>query len=149
MDTHTIKTLIRLAESADVPAMKQCVMEAFAPFRAKISGIPPIEDGLTDNMDGCINLVAENSGTVVGMAVVSCHNTTAVLKHLAVSPTAQGLGVGRALVIAAMEQARNHAAKALHLTTHCEMIETQKFYELQGFIETGREGTRVFMAHKI
>ena len=55
------------------------------------------------------------------------------VRALAVSPAAQGKGVGRALVGAAVERARERGSRHLVLSTQPAMLAAQRLYRAAGF----------------
>ena len=68
----------------------------------------------------------------VGQVVAGSHE--AEIRALAVRPQAQGAGVGRALVGAAIERATRLGASYLVLSTEPEMRAAHRIYERAGFI---------------
>ena len=62
-------------------------------------------------------LVAEVDGAIVGTAGLEVHGDAALLRSVAVAPAWRGLGIGRALVQAAIADARQRHVKNLHLLT--------------------------------
>jgi ribosomal protein S18 acetylase RimI-like enzyme len=60
----------------------------------------------------------------------------AVFRMLAVSPAAQGRGIGRALVEACLDRARARGAATMRLSTQPEMTAAHRIYEQLGFTRT-------------
>jgi len=83
--------------------------------------------------------VASDSGTVVGLATMSIEgwNRRAVLHHLYVAPSARRQGVGRALVEAAMTEARYRDTRCLWVETQTVNYGAIRFYERAGFSWSG------------
>ena len=86
-------------------------------------------------------LVAEQDGDVVGMAHVAPSEAAnashrAEVQRVAVAEHARGLGVGRALMRAAEDEARARGVTLLWLTTH-DGTEACAFYEAIGYARLG------------
>lgn len=89
-------------------------------------------------------LVAERDGVVVGLAtlhvasVLNRPRDVAWLTALVIDAAARGSGVGRALVEAVEQRAREAGCEWLSVTTHSDRAEARAFYPRVGFDETGR-----------
>ena len=86
-------------------------------------------------------VVARQDGQVVGFLALRDHNpSTAKIHVMAVSPDAQRIGIGRALVLEAVERASASNTKLLEVKTlgpsHPDPFYagTRMFYEAMGFI---------------
>ena len=88
-------------------------------------------------------LVAELDGAVAGYALlargfpVPAHAHVLVLNGLAVAPEAGGRGVGRALVEAAVAEARRRGARKLTLRVLGPNAVARRLYARCGFVEEG------------
>lgn len=82
--------------------------------------------------------VAELGGVVVGFLETTAHGDHLTIDTLAVAPTSQGRGVGRALLAHADHAARALGARRLELFTNVAMSESLAFYARAGFVETDR-----------
>lgn len=60
----------------------------------------------------------------------------AVVRLLAVPPSARGRGVGMALVRAAVEAARHDGCRLVRLSTQDDMLAAMRLYERAGFLRT-------------
>lgn len=88
-------------------------------------------------------LAARLDGRVVGGATVVLHpgsplaeslpEGSAGLRMLAVDPTAQGHGIGRALVEATIDLCRRHGLRRLGLHTQEVFVHARRLYESMGF----------------
>lgn len=134
---------IRCATPDDTTALAACIRAAYAPFLQAGFSLPPVADGIADDIRDHHVWVAEDAQGLIGGAVLAL-GKTAHLANLAVDPAAAGQGVGRALIAQTISAARNAGFDRLHLTTHAQMTKTQAFYRRLGWIEAGREGEKVY-----
>ena len=78
--------------------------------------------------------VARRGGEVVGTSAVLPHGDGVFeLLKLAVTPSAQGLGLGRRLVEACLEYARERGAQRLVLLSNSQLEAALRLYESLGF----------------
>lgn len=88
-------------------------------------------------------LVAERDGDVVGYLALRpptpmpCHAHVLEVVGLAVDPAQQGSGVGRALVSAAVAEARRRGARRLTLRVLGPNAVARRLYESAGFVVEG------------
>ena len=101
MATETVMTRIRRATDADLPAI-----EAFIePFVDDGKLLPRTFDELSELLPSFF--IAEADGQIVGCAALEIYSRKlAEIRSLAVSPAMQGRGVGKLLVEACIELAR-------------------------------------------
>ena len=87
-------------------------------------------------------LVADDGGTVAGTVALQTWGPSSEvargpdeieMRAFAVAPAAQGRGVGRALVDAAVERARAAGLRHLVLSTQPGMLAAQRIYRAAGF----------------
>ena len=134
--------IIRRASDADVEALTEVIMAAYAPYREL--GIPAVEEGVADDIIRHHVWVAELDGQIVGGIVVMLDGQ-AHIANLAVDPQASGGGIGRALVVRACAAAKADGFDAIELATHRAMTGTQQFYRKLGWVMTGRDGNKVYL----
>jgi ribosomal protein S18 acetylase RimI-like enzyme len=90
-------------------------------------------------------IVAERSGSLVGSVGYSAPHAApggkqslpaawAVIRSLAVDPSARGSGIGRALALECLARARRDGAATVGLTTHERMSVAKSMYEGMGFV---------------
>lgn len=96
---------VRLARRDEAEALAALIREAFQTEAAVYGDIPPLHETAADleaTFDaGDVTLVAELDSTVVGtVRGETMTDNTLVVRRLAVLPTARGLGIGRALLVA-------------------------------------------------
>ena len=138
--------MIRPATAEDLPAMCRIVEAAYAPHAAVIGRRPaPMDEDHAAQIaagqvwiappDGVLVLVETEQGLLVD--------------NVAVDPSAQGKGIGRALLAFAEAEARRRGVARLLLYTHARMTANIALYRRLGWRETHRglqDGfDRVFM----
>lgn len=154
--TDVLPPVIRPIQPAEYPAEVALLRAAYGggPYAAELDGNPEWERSVSDtagrDADGRV-LVAEEGGELLGAASVlrsdSSHAKLALageaeLRLVAVSPAAQGRGIGEALVRAGLEEALRWGAPALRLDTGIRNP-AQRLYARLGFERTGdRDGDR-------
>ena len=93
--------------------------------------------------------VAESGGAIVGLLIVGPTDEGFVVENVAVHPSQQGKGLGRALLELAETKARGAGFDSIYLFTHEKMTENQALYARIGYVEYERrvegELARVFM----
>jgi ribosomal protein S18 acetylase RimI-like enzyme len=82
--------------------------------------------------------VAHDAAEVVGVLVLHERDTALLIENVAVHPSRQGRGIGRALVAFAEEQARAAGLAEVTLYTNARMTANLRFYPALGYAETGR-----------
>ena len=93
---------------------------------------------ILDN-DRQVLLVARHEGAVCGlvgldfMYYLPLGTTTCRVTALVVTPTAQGLGIGRALLKEAERRARSGGASRIELTSGAQRTEAHAFYRACGY----------------
>jgi predicted N-acetyltransferase YhbS len=79
-------------------------------------------------------LFARMDGVIVGTCALLKHSDRMYeLAKLAVSPESRGHGVGRRLMQAALERAREQGAETVVLATSTKLVEANRLYESFGF----------------
>lgn len=134
--------VLRYAEgAADMDAVRALFREyeaglgvslCFQGFEAELAGLP----GKYADPAGCI-LLADADGQPVGV-VALCGETngdTAEMKRLYVKPGSRGLGLGRRLAAATIDEARKRGHRRLRLHTLSRLVEAVALYRSLGFAE--------------
>lgn len=94
-------TKIRAASEADIPALQQFIK----PFVEAGKLLPRTHDELEDLLESIF--IAELDGQIVGCVALEIYSRKlAEVRSLAVSQDVQGMGVGRLLVDACLQRAR-------------------------------------------
>jgi N-acetylglutamate synthase-like GNAT family acetyltransferase len=115
---------IRPAEHADLPVMAELIQ----PFVDAGQLLPRTMDELEELL-GSYFVAALPDGTVVGCAVLEIYSKKlAEIRSLAVSPDAQGMGIGRLLVRACVERAQQRDILEVMAITQSE-----DFFKACGF----------------
>lgn len=154
--TDASSPLIRPIRTAEYPQEVALLRAAYGagPYAEELAGNPEWERSEGDtagrDADGRV-LVAEDRGALLGAASVLRHDSAhaklagpgeAELRLVAVSPLAQGRGIGEALVRAGLEEALGWGATALRLDTGVRNP-AQRLYARLGFARTeARDGDR-------
>ena len=138
--------MIRRATLADVPGLRAAIEAAYGPFQDAGLDLPPVSDGLDDDVRDNFVWVAETNLRILGGVVLVLRDDQAHLANLAVHPDAAGQGIGRALINTATTAARDKGFTTIALATHADMTATRAFYARLGWTETGSEGTKAYMS---
>lgn len=132
---------LRVAVTADEPAVRAVAEAAYAPFVAEIGRRPAPMDGpfAARIAEGAVTVAEEADGTLIGYVIAHAEGAdTWHVENLAVAPAAQGRGVGARLLAAAEARAREAGAETVTLYTNEAMRGAQAFYARAGYAETDR-----------
>lgn len=140
---------IRPAHLHDAPALARCIDLAYAAYTGRIVDLPPVSEGIAEDIaENCV-WVAELDARIVGGIVVIVRGDHLLLANLAVVPEAGGKGLGRALIDRAEVEAHKRGLPEIRLSTHSAMPENIGLYSRLGWIETGRVGNKVHMSRRL
>jgi ribosomal protein S18 acetylase RimI-like enzyme len=132
-------TAIRPALPDDAAAIAACVRAAYAGYVALIGREPaPMGADYAALIAAAAVWVAHDAAEVVGVLVLHERDTALLIENVAVHPSRQGRGIGRALVAFAEEQARAAGLAEVTLYTNARMTANLRFYPALGYAETGR-----------
>ena len=137
--------VLRTARPQDADALTACFTAAYAAYREKIPDLPPVDQGIAEDIAAHSVWVAEIAGTLVGGAVLVLEDDRATLANIATHPDYGGRGVARALIGRIEEETRRAGATTLNLATHVAMPDNVAFYEGLGWRESGRDGNKILM----
>ncbi len=120
--------------------MTQVAREAYAPYPERMGGQrpAPMDEDYAAVVAGAEAWVAESDDSVVGFLVLIAEGEGMLLDNIAVLPSHQGQGVGRALLTLAEERARARGCGRIRLYTNQAMVENQRLYAGIGYTETHR-----------
>ena len=140
---------LRRAAPGDAGALAACIDAAYAGYRAAGIDLPPVSEGIADDIRDHIAWVAVHDDEIVGGLVLVIREDVALIANVAVHPAASGTGLGRALMQQAETEARERGLPRMTLTTHADMPGNLRLYEHLGWRETGRDGNKVRMEKAI
>jgi GNAT superfamily N-acetyltransferase len=140
--------VLRRAEAADVNGITACINAAYAGYRATGIDLPDVAAGVAEDVRDNLVWVAVDP-QIFGVLVAVPGRSGWHLANLAVHPEASGQGIARRLLAQMEDAARRADVFDLALTTHIAMPDNVAIYTRLGWIETGREGNKVFMARRL
>lgn len=146
--------MIRPATAHDVAPVQALIEAAYALYIPRIGAKPGpmLEDYAALIAQGRVE-VFEEQGQVLGVLVLVAQADGLLLDNVAVSPAAQGRGLGRQLMAHAEARARQLGLEVVRLYTNEAMSENLGLYERLGYRETHRAEQagfrRVFMEKRL
>jgi GNAT superfamily N-acetyltransferase len=131
--------LIRLASIEDRPSVEAIVEAAYVHYVPRIGRKPgPMLDDYAALIRKQRVYVLDNGGEIEGILVLIPQEGSMLLDNVAVSPRAQGLGLGRKLLEFAERSALDAGSSSITLYTNEAMTENIALYSRIGYIETHR-----------
>jgi ribosomal protein S18 acetylase RimI-like enzyme len=146
--------ILRPAEAGDREAIQRLVEGAYGAYVERIGRRPaPMDADYAGLIAAGHVTVAERGGAIVGILVLVPMEGHLLVENVAVSPEAQGTGLGRRLMAHAEGEARALGLAELRLYTNEKMVENVAWYPRLGYVETGRRAesgfARVFFAKRL
>jgi ribosomal protein S18 acetylase RimI-like enzyme len=130
---------LRPATEEDVPRLTALVEAAYGHYVERMGGPPrPLTDDYAEVVREFRVTVAEDGGEVVGLIALGFDDEGFVVNNVAVDPSRQGTGVGRALLEHAEVEARAAGVDSIYLYTHEKMTENLELYRRIGYVEYDR-----------
>jgi ribosomal protein S18 acetylase RimI-like enzyme len=130
---------LRPTTAADVPRLSDLVRAAYAHYVERLGGAPrPMTDDYAEVVRTHRVIVAERGGEIVGLVVLGVDDEGFFVDNVAVDPSHQGIGVGRALLEHAEVAAREAGFDSIYLYTHERMSENLALYSRIGYVEFDR-----------
>ena len=130
---------IRPATAADTLAIAEIVDQAYRHYIARMGKPPgPMLDDYAARVSEGVVWVLEEAAEIAAIIVLLPAPDYLLLDNIAVSPTRQGLGLGRRLLAFAEDEALRRGYREIRLYTHQTMVENQRLYASIGYEETGR-----------
>jgi ribosomal protein S18 acetylase RimI-like enzyme len=130
---------LRPATAADVPRLSELVRAAYGHYVERLGGPPrPLTDDYVEVVRTHRVIVAERGGEIVGLVVLGAGDEGFFVDNVAVDPSHQGIGVGRALLEHAEVAAREAGFDSIYLYTHERMVENLALYSRIGYVEFDR-----------
>ena len=141
---------LRRATTDDAPTMRRIAERAYSPYLGRMAGRRPgpMDTDYLAAVTGSEAWVASMDDEVVGFLLLVEEDGGMLLENVAVLPSHHGRGVGRALLVRAEERTAAAGHARVRLYTHESMVENQRLYARNGYVETHRSTerglTRVF-----
>jgi ribosomal protein S18 acetylase RimI-like enzyme len=131
--------LLRRATAADVPRLTEVVRAAYAHYVVRLGGPPrPMTDDYAEVVRTHRVVVAERGGEILGLIVLGVSEEGFFVDNVAVDPSHQGVGVGKALLEHAESAARDADFDSIYLYTHERMDDNLALYSRIGYVEYDR-----------
>jgi GNAT superfamily N-acetyltransferase len=140
---------VRVARESDLPALMALVNQAFQVERFFLIGERLDPEGTRQHFEKGRFLLAEEGSALVGCVYVESQGDRGYLGLLSVDPARQKCGIGRQLVSAAEDFAREIRAHHMDLTVVNLRGELLLFYEKLGYTVTGNEPAREDLARRV
>jgi GNAT superfamily N-acetyltransferase len=130
---------LRPADPDDRAAIEIVVEQAYSAYTERIGRRPaPMTADYAALIAEGVVTVAVVADEVVGVLVVKPREDTLLLENVAVCPSAQGRGIGLALIAHAEATAGSQGFPAVTLYTNARMVENVVLYRSLGYVETDR-----------
>ena len=128
---------IRPAGPDDLDAVRRIARAAYAPYVPRIGRepAPMVADFAASIAAGALWVAG---APVAGFVVAYPRDDHWHLENVAVEPSAQGTGLGGALIAHVEAMARAAQARAVELYTNAQMTGNRTLYPRLGYTETGR-----------
>jgi N-acetylglutamate synthase-like GNAT family acetyltransferase len=142
---------IRKAVNSDAEALTECMHEAYKIYLSRLGGknLPPMEVDYEEEIRSYPIWIAESNETLVGGLILMPEDEYMTIANIAVHPKFQGNGLGRSLLDFGEARAKRIGYSEMRLATHILLAENLSLYRHLGWLETGRDESRVFMNKKI
>ena len=122
-------------------AVVRAAFEVRPPLDPPAAALTETEESLAEKLARGGGLLVTLDGDDVGALVLDPVESTMYLRRFGVTPEAQGLGIARVLIDAAVEAA--HGFDDLTVVAREELPRTRRFWERQGFREIRRSSPNV------
>jgi GNAT superfamily N-acetyltransferase len=136
-DTTPGPLSLRRATAADLPAIKAVIDAAYASYLTRMDKPPgPMLRDYRPSVEAGTTWVSGSPITAV--LTLYPGDDHLLLENIAVHPSAQGRGLGRALMSFAEQEAARRGLTRMTLVTHEVMTENQAIYARLGYAEVER-----------
>jgi len=136
---------IRRADPGDADDLGRCFEAAYAQYAARLDDLPPMADGLADDIARHDVWVAESGDAIVGGLVLVPGDGFMLLANVAVHPDHRGMGLGQRLLALAETETLRRGLSEMRLNTHAGMPDTVSLYARNGWTRQGRQGNKIGM----
>ncbi|MEM9060807.1 MAG: GNAT family N-acetyltransferase [Pseudomonadota bacterium] len=132
--------MIRRAVPGEGEQVRAIVAAAYARYLDRMDKMPaPMLDDYEVRVgEGAVEVWDDPERGILGMIILGDRADGFMLENVAVSPDAQGMGIGRRLIDHAEAEARRRGHRQIRLYTHATMVENQRMYARLGYVETAR-----------
>ncbi|HET6402434.1 MAG TPA: GNAT family N-acetyltransferase [Candidatus Kapabacteria bacterium] len=133
---------VRVASIADIPAIVALVNVAFN-VEIFLEGVRTDEKNVIELMQkGQFFLMEENSSRIIASIYMELRGERGYFGMLAVEPSRQGQGLGRAMIEFAEEYCREHGCTIMDLKVLSPRKELPPYYEKLGYTNMGTDEFR-------
>ncbi|MGH2994165.1 MAG: GNAT family N-acetyltransferase [Solirubrobacterales bacterium] len=130
---------LRPADGRDASKVAELVDDAYGHYVERIGILPgPMTEDYADVIRTRRVTVAESEGELVGVLVLGVTDEGFCIDSVAVDPSRQGTGLGRALLELAEAEARRAGFDSIYLFTHEKLAENLALYARIGYVEYDR-----------
>jgi N-acetylglutamate synthase-like GNAT family acetyltransferase len=109
--------VLRVSPAGPGPTLRRATVSDVAAIESLVAAAGLPLDGLAACVVGGTAIAAVDRGRLVGVAATERHGRAALLRSVAVDPSARGRGLGRLLVARALDDARASGAREAWLLT--------------------------------
>jgi ribosomal protein S18 acetylase RimI-like enzyme len=128
---------LRLATADDLPAIRAVINAAYARYLTRMDKPPaPMLRDYGPSVEAGTTWVTDSPITAV--LTLCPRDDHLYVENIAVDPSAQGRGLGRALMEFAEQEAARRGLRRMALVTHEAMTENQAIYARLGYVEIER-----------
>ena len=132
---------IRLARAGDEETVARLLLEAFGPFREQytrggFADTVPALNVISERLEAAKIWLAYIGDQPIGTVTGFSEDDRMYIRSMAVTPKAQGHGVGQKLLDTLERDARERGFKKLYLYTTFVLPAAQPLYEKNGFVVT-------------
>lgn len=132
---------LRHATAADLPAIRAVIGAAYARYLMRMDKPPaPMLNDYAPSVEAGTTWVTGSPITAV--LTLYPRDDHLYVENIAVDPSAQGRGLGRALMEFAEQEAARRGLNRIALVTHEVMTENQAIYARLGYVEVERRYLR-------
>lgn len=130
---------VRLANLSDLDSVKGCAEQAYALYVQRMGRKPaPMVADFRAQIEAERVYVIDFGGDVAGFIVLYRRRDYLHIENVGVFPSRQGLGLGRALLSFAEEEAERRSLQTIELYTNVKMTENLELYPRLGYVEIDR-----------
>jgi ribosomal protein S18 acetylase RimI-like enzyme len=136
-DSTAAPPVLRRATPADLPAIRALIDAAYTRYLTRMDKAPaPMSRDYGPSVEAGTTWVTGSPITAV--LTLYPREDHLYVENVAVDPSAQGRGLGRALMEFAEQEAARRGLHRMALVTHEAMTENQAIYARLGYVETER-----------